>query len=901
MTLQGITFKSTLSLNRSEMKILNIRVMRGPNYWSNHRHKLIVLKLDLEQLEQYPTNKIDGFYSRLVMLMPSLIEHFCSEGHRGGFFERVKEGTWMGHVIEHIALELQWQAGMFCGFGRTRSTGQYGVYNVVFSYEFEEAGLYAAHAAIRIVNALIDNTRYSIEHDVEQLKQIKQKLSFGPSTGSIVKEAERRNIPYRSFDNGGLVVFGQGIHQRRIQATIADSTSCIGVEIAGDKEYTKQLLTKACVPLPEGKLVNDEHQLNEAIADLGFPVVIKPVDGNHGRGVSTNIRNYEELQDAFAAARKISNNVIVERFIQGDDYRFLLVNYKLVAVAKRTPPAVIGDGHSSIQTLIENINHDPRRGEGHEKVLTTVKIDDATKCILKEKNYSLDTVLPFGEELFLKKTANISTGGTSTDVTDEVHQCNVFMAERIARIVGLDICGIDIVAKDVSSPITKKTGAVIEVNAAPGFRMHLCPSHGKPRNVAAPVMDMLFPEEKPSRIPVVAVSGTNGKTTTVRLVAHIAKYAGHSVGYTTTDGIYIQDHLIEKGDCTGPQSTETVLMDPTIDFAVLECARGGLLRAGLGFDHCDIAIITNVSEDHLGIDGINTLQDMARVKETVARSAFPQGYAILNADDDLVYKMSNVLDCHIALFSMHGNHERIHKHCAKGGLAAVIEKGHLVVRKGKFHARIGKIADIPLSFSGLSECMIRNIMASVLVGAIRQFKLEDIRAALKSFVPSPLFTPGRMNIFDFHDFRVMIDYAHNPAGLVELKKFIQRIDAPVKTGIIAAVGDRRDEDIRAVGQACASMFDEIIIRLDKDLRGRSPDDILGLLMDGIRQVKADMRIAVIPDETQAVQHAIKTAQRGAFITVLTDSVTETIDYVSQEKARKDNEALREHNLVSKSA
>lgn len=880
------------------MKVLETKVLKGPNYWSNYRHNLILLKLDIEELEEYPTNKINGFAERIESLMPSLFGHRCSKDYEGGLFERIKEGTWMGHVIEHIALELQCMAGMECGYGRTRTAERDGIYNVVFSYEIEDAGLYAAQAAIRIAEKLISGEAYELDTDLNALKRIKARKGFGPSTQSIINEAKKRNIPYKGMENGSLILLGQGANQKMIRASMTCGTSNFGVETAGDKDETKKLLAKAYIPVPKGDVVRTEEGLREAIAEIGFPVVIKPIDGNHGRGITTNILTTEQALAAFEIARTVSDDIIIEKYIEGDDYRFLVINYKLVAVAKRTPAMVMGNGESTIMQLIEQTNADPRRGDGHEKVMTTIKVDKVTEVILKEKNLSLESVLPLGEILFLKDTANISTGGTSTDVTDMVHPDNVFMAERIASIMKLDICGFDVVAKDVTVPIDGNNGAVIEVNACPGFRMHLSPSKGLARNVAEPVIDMLFPAGKQARIPLVAITGTNGKTTTTRLTAHIAKTAGHKVGYITTDGIYIQGHAVHYGDCTGSQSAATILTDPTVDFAVLECARGGILRSGLGFDHCDISIVTNISEDHLGLKGINTLSEMAKVKAVVARSTFDHGYSILNADDDLVYDMRKDLDCNIALFSMDAQSERIKSHCENGGLAAVIEKGYLTVCKGEWKIRVCKVDSIPLAFGGKAEFMVKNIMPSVLAAIIQNFKLEDIRTALQTFIPSPEFTPGRMNVFKFRDFDFMIDYAHNTGGFMELKIFMAQLKATVKTGIITGVGDRRDEDIKNLGMLSGEMFNHVIIRHDEDTRGRCHKEITALLTEGILSKNPEATVTVISNELEAIQYAIDHAEKGSFIVHCTDKVQESISYVKARVAEEKENFKQLDSLLS---
>lgn len=868
------------------MKILEIKVMRGPNYWSNYRKKLIVSKLDLEDLEDSPTNHVNTFSERLEKLIPSLYEHRCSEGRKGGFFERVKEGTWMGHVVEHVALELQTLAGMFCGFGRTRSTNVKGVYHVVFSYEVEEAGIYALNAAVAIVKSLVSDTPYDITVDIKELSRIKRNEEFGPSTQSIINEAEKRNIPCTRLDDKSLIMLGYGRNQRMINSTETSTTSNIGVDLAADKDTTKQMLLKACVPVPEGMVIRTMGGLEDAIALIGYPLAIKPIDGNHGRGITTKILSKEQALKAFFIAKDIADDVIVERSIKGYDYRFLVINYKLVAVAKRTPAMVIGDDHSTIQQLIDETNSDPNRGEGHEKVLTTIKIDEVTRNILLEKNLTLDSVLPIGKILFLKDTANISTGGTSRDVTDIVHPDNVFLAERIARLMNLNICGIDVVAEDVNVPITTRNGAVLEVNAGPGFRMHLAPAKGIARNVAAPVIEMLYPDNAPSRIPIVAITGTNGKTTTARLIAHIATAAGHSVGYTNTDGIYINNKMICHGDCSGPSSASVVLRDPIVDYAVLECARGGILRSGLGFDHCDISIVTNVSADHLGLDGIDTLEELAEVKAVVPHSTLNSGYAILNADDDMVYNMIPDLDCHIALFSINAENPRIRTHCELGGLAAVVEKDHFTVYKGVWKTRVAKVKDVPLTFSGNAEFMIKNVLPAILSAVISKFNMETIRTALGSFIPSPQFTPGRMNLFRFPEFNLMVDYAHNEGGFIEMKKYLQSIEASVKVGIVAAIGDRRDEDIRNVGYYAAQMFDEIIIRHDKDGRGREKEFLTALITEGVMKVNADKKLTVVSNELEAILYAINHAKKDAFIFVCTENVNKVIEFVTRAHEKK---------------
>ena len=871
------------------MKIIEIKVLRGPNYWSVRRNKLIQMKLDLEEMEQKPTNKIPGFKERLEKMFPSMYEHRCSVGTPGGFFERIEEGTWMGHVIEHVALEMQTLAGMDTGFGRTRGTGRDGEYYVVFDYMEEDAGVYAARAATRVVQAIADGVEYNMDEDIMQLRELREDTRLGPSTGCIVDEAAKRNIPYIRLNRQSLVQLGYGIHQKRIRATIASTTSTIGVDIAGDKEETKNLLGAAEIPVPKGVIIRSEEDLKNAVDSLGYPLVLKPIDGNHGKGATTNIINWEQAVKALAAAQVYGRSIICERFITGFDFRVLVIDNKFICAALRTPAAVTGDGEHTIQWLVDEANKDPRRGFGHEKVLTSIKLDDFSKKMLDDIGYTLDTTLAKGELVLLKPTANLSTGGTSADVTDEVHPDNIFMCERISRIIGLDICGIDIMAPDLRLPISENGGAVLEVNAAPGFRMHIDPTVGIARNVAEPVIEMLFPKGSAGRIPIIAITGTNGKTTVTRLTAHIAKSAGYKVGYTTSDGIYIQNQLMMKGDCTGPVSSGFVLRDPTVDFAVLECARGGILKSGLAFQNCDIAIITNVSTDHIGLGGIDSVEQMAKVKAVVAETVFPSGYAILNADDDLVYNIRNGLNCNIGLFSMDENNPRIKKHCKSGGLATVYENGYVSIMKGTWKIRVQKVVDIPITYGGRATHNIMNALPAVLAAYLfRNIKVADIKGALESFVPSATQTPGRLNLFKFKQFDFLLDFAHNQAGLELLGDFVSKMPGYPKVGIISGTGDRRDEDIRDLGKLSAKYFDEIIIRQDKHLRGRTAEEIVQLLIEGIDATKTkDIPVTIILNEKEAIMHAYKNAQPGSLITIMCDVVAEALAMIKGLKEEED--------------
>ena len=873
------------------MEILTTKILNGPNYWSNSRKKLIVLKIDLKEFEEIPTNLITGFPELLIKLIPSLFSHHCSLGHEGGFLERLHEGTWLGHVIEHVALELQYLAGMDCGFGRTRSTHTKGIYNVVFSYELAEAGIYAGKIALEIVESLIQSKSYLVlNEDISHLKKIVYDNKYGVSTQAIILEAEKRHIPYRNLNNSSLIVFGQGCNQKLIDATIGHQTSCIGVDIASDKSLTKKILHTAFIPVPKGFVIKSLQDLGEALEKMSFPLAIKPLDSNQGKGITTNIQTIEKAIESFRIAQNYSDMVIVEDYIEGSDYRFLIVDYKLVAIAQCIPANITGDGFSSIKNLIDKENKNPKRGEDHENYLTKIKINSALISILKDSGLTLDSVLPAGQRAYLKYTANISTGGVPIDVTDSVHPHNVLLAERIARLIHLDICGIDIIAQDISVPIEQNHGAILEVNASPGIRMHLDPVEGKHRNVAKNVMDSLYPANVDFNIPIIAVTGTNGKTTTVRLIAHLAYRAGYKTGFTTTDGIYIHNQKIFNGDCSGPASTKAVLGDPLVEFAVLECARGGILHAGLGFDECDISILLNISDDHLGLDGIDTLDELLRVKSVVPLSTKKNGVAILNADDDLIYSLMPDLNCKIALFSIHNNNSRVIQHCSKGGLAAFIENDFIIISEGNKRNIFLKISNIPLTQSGIACSMLQNILPSILAGILSHFKLEIIANSLLNLLPSAENFPGRMNLFDFKKFRILIDYAHNIDAYLHLKTYMDNIQCKKKIGIIGVPGDRRAEDIKNLGFHAAQMFDEIIIRHDEDGRGRTNDEITHLLIEGAQRYNSTIPITVISNEFEAINQTIETAIVGTFIVCCVEDVFGIIKILEDLKLKKIDES-----------
>ncbi|MEO1394980.1 MAG: cyanophycin synthetase [Cyanobacteria bacterium J06634_5] len=819
------------------MEILKTQTLRGPNYWSIGYTKLIVAKLDLAELAERPSNTLPGFYEGLVAALPSLMEHFCSPGCRGGFLHRVQEGTMMGHIMEHVALELQTLAGMDVGFGRTRETATPGVYQVVFEYENEQAGRYAARAALRLCQSIVETGSYpnsELQQDLADLQEFRIMASLGPSTEALVREAEARSIPWLELEVRNLIQFGYGKHQKRIQASLTAHSNILGVELACDKESTKQMLGNAGIPVPKGNVVYSLRELEDAIDYLDYPIVIKPLDGNHGRGITLDIHHWDEAEIAYDKARSVSAGVIVEHYYKGRDHRVLVVNHKVIAVAERVPAHVVGNGEDTIEQLVAQVNQDPQRGEGHDNVLTQIGIDAAAERLLKAKGYDIDTVLDDGEICYLKETANLSTGGVAIDRTDQIHPETVWIAERASRLIGLDVAGIDIVTDDISQPMREVDGVIVEVNAAPGLRMHIAPSNGVPRNVAAPILDMLMPPDEPTRIPIVAITGTNGKTTTTRLTAHIFRQVYDVVGFTTTDGIYLGDHLVEKGDTTGPMSARMILEDPTVEMAVLETARGGLLRSGLAFRQCDVGVVLNVAADHLGIGDINTIDELAKLKAVVPEAVHANGYVVLNADDERVVAMAEHVKAKVAYFSMDSENALVRSHVQNGGVAAVYEQGYLSILQRDWLLRIEQAQNVPVTMGGRAPFMIANALAASLVGFVQGVKIEDIRSALKSFKASDQQIPGRMNLFNMGRFHALVDYAHNPAGYAAVGSFVNNWPGEA-IGVIGAPGDRRDEDFVALGELSAQIFDQVVIKEDADRRGREAGAVAELIAQGIQQ------------------------------------------------------------------
>jgi cyanophycin synthetase len=853
----------------STIRVLERLALMGPNLYA-HR-PCIKWKIDLGPLEEKPSSTIPNFPQRIKDLIPSLIEHRCSEGVRGGFFSRLDDGTWLGHVMEHIALELQAVIGVNVGFGKTRSAGAPGVYNVVYECEERATGIMAGEIALELIEHLVAQEDYPLAEKIQELRETNDRHALGPSTKAIVDAAKRRGIPHIRLDDWNLVQLGYGARQKKIQATIASTTSYIGVEIAGDKDLTKSILHFHGVPVPRGETCRTIEAALDIAHDVGWPVVVKPLDASQGRGIATNIRSEAELRAAFEEAQQHRKTVVVEKHLEGSDYRLLVIGKKFVAAAQRIPAHVVGDGEHSIRQLIEIANEDPRRGESHEKVLTKIKIDCATERLLAMHGRTLDSVPAAGETIGLKTTANLSTGGTAIDVTDRVHPANVELAERIACLVDLDIAGIDVVAPSVETPLDENGGGIVEVNAAPGFRMHLAPTEGEPRPVGEAVVDMLFPPGSESRIPIITITGTNGKTTTARLCAHIARQAGKCVGLTTTEGIYIRDRLVERGDTTGPQSAAVVLRDPSVNFAVLETARGGILRAGVGYDWSNAAVVTNIAEDHLGMRDIHTLEDLADVKAVTVGRVLPDGFAILNAEDAMTPLIRKRADCKLALFSLDPSNAAFRGHVAAKGLGATVENGWIVLYDKTLRFSVCEVTSVPITFGGKAKFNIANALAASLATYATRIPLFDITAGLMSFFQSGFTTPGRLNFVDFGEFRVLMDYAHNPAALAAFCELVRALPHNRLTAVFGLPGDRRDRDLRAAARIVASTFDRFIIREDHDLRGRAPGEVAALIHSALREGGVgEERVTERHDEAEALKLAIGEARPEDLIVLFVD-------------------------------
>ncbi|MEX0317533.1 MAG: cyanophycin synthetase [Ruegeria sp.] len=871
------------------MKILSTNVFVGPNVWASF--PVIRHVIDLGVLEDWPSAKIGTeFVDGLVAALPGLAEHGCSYREPGGFIRRLREdeGTWLGHVLEHCAIEVQNVAGTDVTFGRTRGTGEHGQYNMVYEYRQRDVGLAAGKLAMRLLMHLLPETLreqvdYSFDPEFDWDEELRsfvlraQRKEFGPSTGSLVKAAQERDIPWIRLNEGSLVQFGHGKYQKRIQATITSETKHIAVEISCDKEDTHNLLSDLGLPVPQQRMVYNAREAVRAAQRVGHPVVVKPLDANHGRGVSINLNTDDEVEAGFAEAKEHSRSraILVESFITGFDHRMLVVDNKLVAVAKRVPGHVVGDGKHTIAELVDIVNEDPRRGIGHEKVLTMLEIDNQAKRLMEGAGHTEETVLPEGEVFYLRSTANLSTGGTAIDLTDVIHPDNRDMAERAIMAVGLDVGGVDFLIDDITKSYKDIGGAIVEVNAAPGFRMHVAPSEGQPRDVSGKVMDMLFPSGEETRIPIAAITGTNGKTTTSRMLAHIMKASGKIVGLTSTDGVYVDGKLSVKGDMTGPKSAQIVLRDPMVDFAVMETARGGLVRSGLGYQRSNVAACLNVSADHLGLGGINTVEELAVVKRVVVESATDT--AVLNADDINCLKMADYVGADTIFYvTTNPGNGLVKEHIKSGGKAIVLEHGMngdmLTIYDNGLHIPVLWSHLIPATLEGKAIFNVQNAMFAVAMAYCFGVDLDNIRHGLRTFDTSYFQAPGRMNVFDEHPFKVILDYAHNPAALSAMSTMSDRMDVKGSRLCVASMpGDRRDEDVADAAAALAGHFDHFICKADDNRRGRGHDEIPQMLRAGlIAGGVADDAISIIPSEVDAIEAGLAMAAPGDLLVIFGD-------------------------------
>jgi len=864
------------------VKILERRALRGPNYYS--RYLTIFIRLDIEGLEERPSDTVPGIVERLTEVMPSIQEHRCSVGRPGGFLERLGRGTWAGHVVEHVAIELQNLVGFSVGYGKTLDTDEVGIYNVLYRYRDEATGLAAGVEAVDIVERLFEGQEIDLQAALDRLKEVREAHMLGPSTASIVDAAKARDIPYyRLSENSSYIQLGHGAKQKRFQATVTQNTSLIGHGIADDKDWTKQILGDAGIPVPRGQIC---YSLEEAVAAaewLGYPVAVKPLVGNHGRGVSTNITDAASLREAYDAAYHRYAEVIVETYIPGEDHRLLVVGGKLIAAARRRKAHVVGDGTSTLHQLVDAANQDPRRGVGHEKVLTRIELDEQSHRLIAQQGWTLTSRIPKGEIVYLKSTANLSTGGTATDVTDEVHPEVRYAAERISRLIGLDIIGIDLLAETLTRPLAEQAAGVVEVNAGPGFRMHTAPTEGQGREVGTHVVDMLFPDGGDARVPITAVTGTNGKTTTTRLIAHTLRQAGQQVGLACTGGIEIDNHVIARGDYSGPESAKTVLREPTVEQAVLEVARGGIMRRGLGFDACDVGVMLNIASDHLGEHDIHNLDDLARCKSVIIDAIKPGGTAVLNADDPRCLDAREWARGNVVLFSLNPQARAVRQHVRDQGVAFVLADERVVMRQGHVDAEILPVADVPLTFDGRAKFNIANALAAAAACHGLGLTLADIRMGLQTFHPTPGQLPGRSNLIDSEGVRAIIDYGHNVPALIALDQLVANLPARRRIAVTSAPGNRRDEDLAALGEQIGRMHDVVFV-CETAPRGREVGEAAGLLRAGAEStLRGGGRVEVIHAERDAVAAALDEACQGDLLVLLVDETEHAIHALKSRK------------------
>ncbi|MBU5439574.1 cyanophycin synthetase [Tissierella sp. MSJ-40] len=862
------------------MRIIDIKVFSGRNIYS---HKSVIkILIDLEDLSDKTTIEFDNFNDHLLDLFPNLIEHHCGLGKYGGFIERIREGTYFAHVAEHLTLELQAILGYEVFFGKTRVKESPSLYNMIIEYDNKNVAIECVKQSINIIESIIRNENIDLDNILDNLNRIKERYELGPSSRAIFDEAKKRGIPVRRLGDESILELGYGKYSKRIQAALTDSTSGISIDISCNKQLTKQLLMENNIPVPYGDIANTIDEALRIAREIGYPVVLKPLDGNQGKGVVLNVSSPKELEDNFRIPIRYSNSVLVEKYIKGKDYRLLVVKDKVCAVAERRAPKIIGDGIHTIRELVDIENTSELRGYGHEKPQTKIRLDEIALNYLEKNNLTEYSIPEVGQIVELRGNGNISTGGSAVECTDDIHPYNIKLAVDAAKIIGLDIAGIDITTKDISKPITGCEGALIEVNAVPGLRMHLYPTIGNSINVASDILDFLYPEGTPYSIPIIATTGTNGKTTTTRLIGHSLSLSGKKVGMTTSSGIYIDNKCILKGDNTGPLSARNVLSSKEIDIALLEVARGGLIRKGLGYDVADVGILTNIGDDHIGLDGIESIEDLAFAKSLVLEAVKPDGYSVLNADDKMIEYFINRASGNLILFSKTHKNEILIKHIKEGKIALCVEDDSIYVYDNSQRIKLIDLNSVPITFNGILECNIENVLAGSSALYALGTPLDIIREGLKTFKPDVNMNPGRFNIFELRNRKVMVDYGHNIEGYEEVGKFISKLNVSRSIGVIGVPGDRLDEQIFNIGVKCSEIFSKVYIKEDMALRGRKPGEVANILYKGLLSANFNAdNIKIVPSEIEALKTAVSESKDGDFITLFYEEFTPAINLITQ--------------------
>ncbi len=876
------------------MEFRKVLALRGPNIWAHF--PVLEAWVDLQELKDSPSNTLPGFNERLMAWLPTMIEHRCGLGYRGGFFERLRTGTYQGHILEHVSLELQALIGIDAGYGRARETAEEGVYKVVIEYQDEEVGRAVLETGRRLLDAAVKDLPFDMNAELETLRALHQHVCLGPSTNAIVQAAKKRGIPVRRLNTESLVQLGHGAAQRRILAAQTDRTGAVAEAIAQDKQLTRSLLRAMGVPVPEGRPVTDAEDAWKAAQEIGAAVVVKPQFGSQGRGVATDLSTREQVIAAFNAARESTSWVMVERFAPGADYRLLVVGDRVVAAARREPAQVIGNGQSTIRQLIDEVNRDPRRGDDHATVLSKLKLDSISLGVLTEQGFTPDSVPPAGQTVLIRRNANLSTGGTAADVTDEVHPEVAARAIEAAKMVGLDVAGVDVVAVDISQPLESQGGIVVEVNASPGLRMHVEPSSGKSRPVGEAIIDSMFAPGQNGRIPTVAVTGVNGKTTTTRFITHILSSTGRKVGMTCTEGVFIDGRRVDSGDCSGPVSAQSVLANPMVEAAVLETARGGILRAGLGFDLCDVAVVTNIGEgDHLGLADIDTLEKLAKVKRCIVESVSAEGYAVLKADDPHVAEMAEYCGGSVIFFAQRADDLVIARHRRAGGRAVFVDRDTIMLAEGSNAMPLISLSDVPLTHGGRIGFQVENALASAAAAWGLDLPLDVIRAALESFAGDMEKVPGRFNLLDVRGATVIVDYGHNISSLQAMIEAIEQFPHQRRTAVYTAAGDRRDVDMIRQGELLGDAFDRVILYEDHYVRGRQTGEIMTLLRQGMAGRERTSDVQEILGAVKAVEAALRGVRPGELLLVQADEVDETVNFIKNYLAT--SEACREIDMI----